>query len=87
MQVADTAEEPRVLRPGRRPLGLAGVLVEHLRLEVAELAQRDAQLVEELAPALVARKPRAQFQRLGGRSSTRRPRQYFTFPPLPPPDR
>jgi len=86
MQVRDPAQESRVLRPRCRPLRLRRRVVEHLRLQLVHLAQRDAKLVEELTPALVREEPRAQFQRLGGRSSTRRPRQYFTFPPpLPPP--
>lgn len=87
VQMPHPAEQTRVLRPGRGPLGVARIPVEDLGLELAELAQRDAELVEERAPAVVGREPRAQFQRLGGRSSTRRPRQYFTFPPAPPPER
>ena len=82
--MADPAEQSRVLRPGGRPLGLGSLLVQDLRLELGHLAQRDAQLVEELPPAVVGREPGGQFQRLGGRSSTRRPRQYFTLPPPPP---
>lgn len=85
MEVADPAEQARVLRPGGGPRRLVRSRVEDLRLERRQLAQGEAQLVEQLPPAGIGRERSAQFQRRGPRSSTRRPRQYFTVPPPPPP--
>lgn len=85
MQVTDPPEEARVLRPDPRPLLLGGRRIQQARLELGGFAQGGAKLVEEREPALVGADGRAQFQRLGPRSSTRRPRQYFTLPPPPPP--
>lgn len=85
MQVADATQDARVPGPAGGPLGLGCALVQDPQLEVRGVAQRDPQLLEECSPALVGKQRGGQFQRLGPRSSTRRPRQYFTLSPPPPP--